>query len=104
MKTKLAEKLNCSNADKRLRCCIVLRQWVQCGRNTHRVSAANERLTDDSPHLGQSRQQTEHLSLVRDIGEVEPLEKGHEKGALVNEALYGNQPMVSLEQNIAQSP
>lgn len=68
------------------------------------MSAASERITDDSPHLGQSRQEAEHLCLVRDVGEVEPLKKGHEKGALVHEALYGDQPMVGLEQNIAQSP
>lgn len=57
-----------------------------------------------SPHLGQSTQQTEHLRLVRDVGEIEPLEKAREESALVHEALYGNQAVVGLEQDVVQRP
>ena len=41
---------------------------------------------------------------MRDIGEIEPLEKAREESALVHEALYGDQAVVGLEQDIAQCP
>lgn len=73
METQLAEEFNCSNADKRLSCCIVLKQQIARETRTECLRVCVHPCAD-SPHLGQPAQQAEHLSLVRDIGEIEPLE------------------------------